>query len=212
MKQIAVAIFVLSATVMGARGSSIILDSSFETPALGTGNAQYTPSGSDWAFTGRSGISNNDPDWTSVPAPDGLQVAFLQGFGGVGAMISQELTDLVVGDVYEFSFYLASRPGGYTPNSIEALLGSSDLGIFTPASTSFSRFTSAPVTATSSAMELQFVGSTVNGDDINAFLDLVQVSDLGSPAPEPATSALALMTLLVIGAIRLRSLKFDQTR
>ncbi len=189
MKRIAIAVVALSAVAIGAQGASIILDPSFETPALASGTAQYDPGGSDWNFAGRAGLSNDG--WTTVTPPDGLQVAFLQGFGGMGATISQELTGLIVGDTYQFGFYLAMRPGGYTPNSIDVLLDSADLGTFAPASTDFAQFTSAPVIATSSAMNLQFVGSIVSTDDVDSFLDLVQVNDLGSTAPEPGTFGIA---------------------
>ena len=52
----------------------------FETPNL-AGGFQYAPTGASWVFTGGAGISGNNSPFTSgnPPAPEGVQVAFLQG-------------------------------------------------------------------------------------------------------------------------------------
>jgi len=92
--------------------------SGFETPALGSGaNAyQYHPTGSNWTFgpnsgvdgagnvIGGSGLTGNNSGFTSSNpgAPEGSQVAFLQG--GSANFISQSLSGFQTGVSYTVSF------------------------------------------------------------------------------------------------------------
>ena len=65
-----------------------VLDPGFEAPVLATGAFQYDPptgtppTATPWSFTGSSGISGNNSGFTSgnPNAPQGAQVAFLQGY------------------------------------------------------------------------------------------------------------------------------------
>ena len=91
--------------------SITVAGSGFETPALGSGaNAyQYHPTGSSWTFgpnsgfdsnnniVGGSGITGNNSGFTSSnpAAPEGAQVAFLQG--GSANYISQSLSGFQAG-------------------------------------------------------------------------------------------------------------------
>jgi RHS repeat-associated protein len=61
---------------------TLVSNGGFETPALSSGFV-YNPSGATWTFTGSSGIAKNNSGFTiSNPvAPEGTQVAFLQGNG-----------------------------------------------------------------------------------------------------------------------------------
>src|SRR6185369_17486820 len=70
--------------------SLTVPNAGFETPVLGNGNFQYSPSGGSWSFANGGGISGMNSPFTGVPsaAPDGVQVAFLQGTGTISQSIS----------------------------------------------------------------------------------------------------------------------------
>ena len=54
-----------------------------EQVVVGASTFKYDPTGSPWAFTGGAGVSGNKSGFTSgnPPAPQGVQVAFLQDSG-----------------------------------------------------------------------------------------------------------------------------------
>src|SRR5437763_454070 len=62
-----------------------VLDFGFETSAVAAGAYKYGPAGSAWAFAGTAGLSANGSGFTSgnPAAPQGTQVAFLQGTGAI---------------------------------------------------------------------------------------------------------------------------------
>ena len=70
-------------TVTVNKTTPTVIDLGFEQPAVGTGAFKYDPAGSLWAFSGGAGISGNNSGFTSgnPSAPQGVQVAFLQGTG-----------------------------------------------------------------------------------------------------------------------------------
>ena len=84
-------------------------DAGFEQVQVGAGQFQYRPTGSPWTFSGSSGISANNSGFTSgnPPAPQGVQVAFLQKTGS----FSQTVAGWAAGS-YVLSFYAAQR-GNY---------------------------------------------------------------------------------------------------
>ena len=90
-------------------GTNLLSDAGFETPVVGVGKFAYTPTAPPWTFTGGAGIGSNGSGFTqSNPnAPDGVQVAFLQG--GV-ATFSQPFTVAAVAPVYR----LGDLAGGST--------------------------------------------------------------------------------------------------
>src|SRR5262249_43381312 len=80
----------------------------FGAPNVGSGTFgafQYDPAGSAWAFSGPAGLAGNGSGFTSgnPNAPEGSQVAFLQGTGA----FSQAL-NLAAG-TYRLSFQAAQR-------------------------------------------------------------------------------------------------------
>ena len=81
-------------------------DMGLEQVAVGSGQFQYRPTGSPWAFAGGAGISANGSGFTSgnPPAPEGTQVAFLQNTGS----ISQAVAGWAAGS-YRLTFYAAQR-------------------------------------------------------------------------------------------------------
>ena len=79
----------------------------FELPNL-AGGYQYAPPGATWVFTGDAGISGNGTPFTSgnPPAPEGVQVAFLQRSGQAAQ------TANIVAGTYTLSLQAAQR-GNY---------------------------------------------------------------------------------------------------
>jgi hypothetical protein len=67
-----------------------ITDSSFEAPSLGPSKFTYQTPGSAWSFTGASGLAGNGSGFTVANpiAPQGSQVAFLQGTASVSQTIT----------------------------------------------------------------------------------------------------------------------------
>src|SRR6185295_4362272 len=80
----------------------------FEAPAVAA--YQYNPIGAAWTFAGPSGVSANGSGFTSgnPNAPEGVQVAFLQGTGS----ISQSISGFHAGVSYTVVFAAAQR-GNY---------------------------------------------------------------------------------------------------
>src|SRR5208283_6050158 len=81
-------------------------DPGFEQVLVGAGEFQYRPTGSPWVFSGSSGISGNNSGFTSgnLPAPQGSQVAFIQGHGS----FTQTVSTWTAGS-YEVTFDAAQR-------------------------------------------------------------------------------------------------------
>jgi RHS repeat-associated protein len=158
-------------------GSVVIPNSSFETPALGTGNFQYSPTGGSWTFGGGTGISANGSGFTSgnPGAPQGGQVAFIQ-FGS-DDVFSQSLSGFQAGVSYTVSFSAAQR--GNSSNGgqdFDVYLDSTLLGTFRPASTSYSTLSTNPFTTTAGTHTLKFVGRDSAGGNNTAFIDAVQIT------------------------------------
>ena len=70
--------------------STALDEPNFSAPALAGGTIQYVPNGSAWTFVGGAGLTVNGSAFTSgnPGAPQGNQVAFLQGV----ASVSQSVT------------------------------------------------------------------------------------------------------------------------
>ncbi len=165
---------------------SLVPNFGFETPSVGA--YQYNPSGASWTFTSQSGangsgIAANDSAFTSANpnAPQGVQVAFLQGTGA----ISQAIQGLVSGMNYTVTFAAAQRNyqqnGGQTWN---VTVNGAVVGSFAPprSATSYANYT-ATFTATAPSQTLAFVGTDAHGGDNTVFLDNVQITQVLPTAP-----------------------------
>jgi RHS repeat-associated protein len=172
--------------------SITVAGSGFETPALGSGaNAyQYHPTGSSWTFgtnsgfdsnnniVGGSGITGNNSGFTSSnpAAPEGAQVAFLQG--GSANFISQSLSGFQAGVNYTVNFQAAQR-GNFNAGGedFDVYLDSTFLATFNPASTSYALLSTPAFTTTAGTHTIKFVGRDSAGGNGNAaFIDAVQVT------------------------------------
>jgi hypothetical protein len=152
-------------------------DPGFEKPSVGTGTYdafQYNPSGSPWTFGGSSGVSGNGSGFTdgNPDAPEGNQVAFLQGYGSV----SQSVTFVAAG-TYNISFSAAQRGNGnFSSQTFQVLIDGNAEGTFTPAGTSYADYHTNSFSVTAGSHTIQFVGLDLDGQDNTAFLDQVRVN------------------------------------
>ena len=82
-----------------------ITDGSFEAPTLAAGTYQYAATGSAWQFSAGAGVASNGSAFTSSnpAAPDGTQVAFLQGTGSMSQSVYLDA------GTYSLSFLAAQR-------------------------------------------------------------------------------------------------------
>ena len=163
-----------------------VAGSGFESPFMGTGTGafQYHPAGSNWSFssgngssngvfTGGAGLTGNGTGFTNLnpSAPEGLQVAFLQG--GSANFVSESLNGFQAGGSYTVSFKAAQR--GSNAQDFDVYLDSTLLGTFRPAGSTYTTFSTNAFTTTAGAHTLKFVGRDSAGGDNTAFIDAVQV-------------------------------------
>lgn len=161
----------------------------FESPAFST--YQYNPTGGVWTFTplsgaSGSGITANSSAFTSgnTNAPQGSQVAFLQGTGS----ISQAVSGLIAGATYRVTFAAAQRNniyGAQTGQSWDVRLGGTVIASYSPPESAetyldYSATFTAPVSGSS---PLAFVGTDKNGGDNTVFIDNVRFAIAPSLVP-----------------------------
>lgn len=144
----------------------------FESPALpASPGYQYGPAGTNWTFAGGAGYTRNGTGFTvgNPNAPQGSQVLFLQGTGSISQNIG-----FAAGN-YTFHFYAAQR-GNIQSSSqtFELLIDGQSVQQFTPAGTSYQRFSSNAIALTSGSHSISLRGVNPNGGDNTAFVDAFQ--------------------------------------
>ena len=156
----------------------LVPNAGFESPVIAS--YLYNPTGASWTFNEGSGLSRNLSAFTfaNPSAPEGFQVAFLQGGG---ASISTQLGDLTPGAEYRLTFSAAQR-AGYIGQTWNASIDGSVIGSFAPlgTETSYVNYT-ATFTASSENSLLSFTGTNLNGGDNTVFLDHVRISPIADP-------------------------------
>ena len=154
--------------------ANAISDNSFETPALGTGTYQFAPTGSSWLFTGGGGITTNASSFTlgNPSAPDGTQVAILQGAGSMSQSVSLEAGS------YNISFQAAQCSTNTQSKSqqIEVLVDGADVGLITPVGTSYGLYETSNFSVTTGTHTIQFQGTNPQGGNNTALIDLVSLA------------------------------------
>ncbi len=172
----------VNATPQWSTLAGIISNFGFETPA--TGSYQYNPSGGSWAFTAQSGssgsgISANGSAFTSgnPSAPQGGQVAFLQGAG----IISQTLIGLIAGAIYQVTFSAAQRNNIYGQQkgqTWQLQLDGTVIGTYSPPETaqSYADYSTTFTPSASGSHTLAFAGTDSNGGDNTVFIDNVRLA------------------------------------
>lgn len=157
--------------------SSAFVNESFEAPDL-AGGYQYGPAGATWAFSGGSGISGTGTAFTSgnPPAPQGSQVAFLQG---ASAQISQTLR--LTAGTYTLNLRAAQRGNYQLGNQILLLqVGGATVGQYQPPDTSYSGYQTQPFVIPSTGDYAISVIGIGSGSDFTAFVDDVRLSDVAA--------------------------------
>jgi hypothetical protein len=168
-----------------------IADPGMEWDQVGAGQFQYGPTGSSWVFADGGGVSSNGSGFTSgnPAAPEGGQVAFLQGTGSM----SQAVSGWAAGS-YVLSFKAAQRGNyGTSRQDFRVLVDGAAVGSFTPSGTSYQSFTTAAFTVAAGSHTIAFQGLDSAGGDNTAFVDAVSVRGqlpVGDPGFElPAVGA-----------------------
>ncbi|HWS84136.1 MAG TPA: hypothetical protein VN207_07725 [Ktedonobacteraceae bacterium] len=153
-------------------GNSTVADGGFETPSLGHAGYQYSPTGSSWTFSNGSGIAANGSAFTSnnPNAPQGTQVAFLQGTG----LMRQ--TIIFAAGSYHISFDAAQRKGvNKSVQNFQVLIDGQVVGTFTPSSFKYKPYSTSSFTVSAGSHVLTFQGLDSNGGDNTAFVDVVTI-------------------------------------
>jgi streptogramin lyase len=160
--------------------TAAVADGGFEAPGLGAGSFQYAPAGTPWTFMDGAGISGNGSGFTAgnPNAPEGAQVAFLQGNGSF-----RQTVDGLAAGTYRLTFQAAQR-GNFQASrqDFRVLVDGVLVGIFTPAGTGYAGFTTAAFTVGAGAHSVIFQGLDSAGGDNTAFVDDVQLAAAAAPA------------------------------
>jgi serine protease len=159
-----------SFSVGAGGGGTPFTNGGFETPNLG-GSFQYAPSGATWVFSGGAGISGNGTGFTSgnPPAPEGVQVAFIQG---AGSQIAQ--TANIAAGTYTLSLRAAQR-GNFNSGTqiVQLQVDGVTVGQYQPPSSAYGSYqTSAFSIASSGNHTLALIG-VGSGSDFTALVDNV---------------------------------------
>lgn len=155
-------------------GVPTVVGGGFEAPATGTGYV-YRPTASPAAFAGNSGVAGNGSIW-GFDAPEGAQVAFLQG-GEAPAAISLRVTGLTPGTAYKVSYRISARPN-FWGVAVSLSFDGAPIGTFNPQTYSFVAATSDAFTATATSGTLVFTAAGTPHN--NSGLDHVTIAAAGS--------------------------------
>lgn len=184
-------VFLDDVRLVRSASSGLSSEGGFETPATGT--FLYSPAGSAWTFSPESGgsgsgVARNGSLFTesNPPAPEGVQVAFVQRTGSV----SRDVGGLVPGMTYHLLFSAAQRAvyvnGGQT---WQVAVDDNTIASYMPGEspTAYSGYR-ATFTASGTSHGLAFVGTNANGGDNTVFIDDVRLVPAGLPAPTGLTA------------------------
>ena len=163
--------FVDNVTLTAAAGDGFA-NGGFETPNLDE-SYQYAPAGATWVFVGTAGIAGNANAFTSgnPPAPQGEQVAFLQGFGGA----ANQTAALAAGQ-YTLSIEAAQR-GNFQSGAqvIRVQVDGMTVGEYQPPDASFTMYRTPVFTVGSSGSHTVTLTGVGSGSDFTAFVDNVTI-------------------------------------
>ena len=159
-----------------------VINPSFETPF--TDDHLYNPIDNPWMYSARnevtgfgSGVAANHSAFTAgnPPAPDGRQVAFLQG---KGTSISQVVAGFVPGKHYRIAFNAAQRANfAQTGQTWDLVVNGATVKSFAPpqAVNEYAVY-SAGFTANTAVCTIAFVATDINGGDNTVFLENVKIT------------------------------------
>ena len=154
-----------------------ISDAGFEQPSAGPAGAwnsfDYDPTGTAWIYAGSAGVAANGSGFTAgnPPAPEGVQVGFLQMTGS----FIQSVSGWAAGS-YVITFDAAQR-GNYGSNQdFEVLVDGNVVATFDPSGTSYQAYSTAAFTVAAGSHTITFQGLDSAGGDNTALLDDVAIS------------------------------------
>jgi hypothetical protein len=159
-------------------GSANILNPGFEDPILGAGSTawMYDPPGSSWNFSGTAGISGNGSAFTAgnPNAPQGSQVAFLQGQGAMNQTVQFALPG-----AYQLQFSAAQGANnGSGAESLQVFVDGSPVGRFTPAGTGYVTYATVAFDVTAGAHIITLVGVGPGVSHPTALIDALSVENV----------------------------------
>ena len=176
----------------------------FESPVIGTGNYQYNPSGSVWAFSGASPngsgiLGDGSPFWKSHYMgwrSDGVYTKIWNFFAAHFRFVP--------GTNYTITFSAAQRPA---PNqnggeSWKVTIDGTVIGSYNPGASATRWLHYTPTfTATASTHTLAFVGTDLAGGDNTVFIDTVRITPpLQITTPVVTTNTLPVTAADVVGS------------
>src|SRR5262249_18595507 len=128
------------------------------------------PNGAGAGVTGnQSGFTNNNPN-----APEGEQVAFIQGQGSISRTLALDAGP------YTVSFLAAQRgPNNPFPTStqeVQVLIDGKEVGRITPSGTDYVAYPTSVFTVAAGEHTLLFQGLNPRGGDNTAFIDKVVIA------------------------------------
>ncbi|MGC4033603.1 MAG: RHS repeat-associated core domain-containing protein [Tepidisphaeraceae bacterium] len=176
---------------LGTAGGIALTNPGFESPALSSGSHAYAPTADGWTFTSNggtlpaTGIASNGSGFSAPTAPDGQQVAFVQGTG----TMSQSLT-LPAGK-YTITFKAAQRTTWGGAQGLDVKVDGTTVSSFSSLSGSFSEYVTAVFIVTGGSHTIVFAG-TQSGDN-TAFVDSVQIKMTAPPSTAPSRSDTVLV-------------------
>lgn len=159
-----------------ALSDNALLNGSFETPTLAQGTYKFAPAGAIWQFQGTAGVAHNGSSLTSgnSNAPDGLQVAVIQGGGSMTQSVN-----LLAGS-YEITFQ-AAQGGTSQSQEIQVLLdpGQADaqiVGLITPTGASYYHpYATVNFAVAAGVHTIEFLGLNPQGGNNRAEIDEVSL-------------------------------------
>ena len=158
----------------------------FETPNLPAAGYRYTDLvGSEWSFDHGSGIANNGSAFNNATAPEGVQVAFVQGTGSIRQTVT------FGAGTYALRFKAAAR-GGLAHNYAIKIDGVTldTLAQNNNAYSGYQQVTSSAFTLAAGAHEIRFVG--LANVDRTVLLDDVQTVTATPTVPSAPTGLQAV--------------------
>jgi hypothetical protein len=132
----------------------------------------YDPSGLPWTFQSTAGVTGNGSAFTAdnPSAPQGSQVAFVQGVGSISETFD------ISGGTFVVSLDAAQRgSGNHGGQEIEVLVDGAVVGTITPLGAGYSRYSTAPFTISAGSHTIELLGLDLHGGDNTAFVDQIDV-------------------------------------
>jgi fibronectin type 3 domain-containing protein len=173
-RRIALSVLLCALTFKTFAANLTIPNSGFETPVLSSGQFQYNPTGTSWTIDSGGGISANNSAFTaSNPnAPEGVQIAFIQGNG----VVRQTISGFNAGVTYTLRFQAAQRNMSQPGQTWNAQIDGVSIATFAPpqSAQTYVEYT-ATFTTTTGSHELKFQGLNGNGGDNTVFIDNVRI-------------------------------------